>query len=225
MTIARKDRYYCAARREKGTCDAAFGIAADAVESRVLDGLRRILVGNDALIGEFTNELKAELGRLKKTRQGTQRDFTKELAEVERSIARLICFITSGDGAPESVRAELSKLEDRKAHILAHQKWATISPVVDFHPNYADLYRKKISELALLLSGEDTREEAMTAIRSLIDRIKVQAGTKRGETEVTLVGALAGILALGTNKNAALGGGGTFLLVAGVGFEPTTFRL
>ncbi|VVT17277.1 Resolvase (fragment) [Roseovarius sp. EC-HK134] len=45
MTIARKDRYYCAARREKGTCEAAFGIAAAEVENRVLDGLRRILVG------------------------------------------------------------------------------------------------------------------------------------------------------------------------------------
>ena len=225
MTIARKDRYYCAARREKGTCEAAFGIAAAEVENRVLDGLRRILVGNDALIAEFTTELTAELGRLKKARQSTQSDFTKELADVERGIARLISFITSGDGAPDSVRSELTKLEDRKAHILAQQKRTAISPVLDFHPNYAELYRKKVDELALLLSGEDTREEAMTSIRSLVDRIEVRAGIKRGETDVTLVGALAGILALGTNKNATPEGGGTFLLVAGVGFEPTTFRL
>src|SRR6056297_4086589 len=66
MTIARKDRYYCAARREKGTCEAAFGIAAAEVECRVLDGLRDILVGNEALIEEFTTELKAELARLSK---------------------------------------------------------------------------------------------------------------------------------------------------------------
>ena len=98
-------------------------------------------------------------------------------------------------------------------------------PVVDFHPNYADRYRRKVSELGKLLRSEDAREEAMDAIRGLIDRIEVRAGTKRGETEVTLVGTLAGILALATNKNAARKGGGTFLLVAGVGFEPTTFRL
>ena len=102
---------------------------------------------------------------------------------------------------------------------------AAVLQVVDFHPNYADLYQCKVSELGKLLRSEDTREEAMTAIRSLVDRIEVRAGTKRGETEVTLIGALAGILALGTNKNAAPEGGGTFLLVAGVGFEPTTFRL
>ena len=225
MTIARKDRYYCAARREKGTCDAAFGIAAADVETRVLDGLRDILVGNDDLVEEFTRELKAELQRLKKERQSGQPDLTKELADVERGIGRLISFITSGDGAPGSVREELTKLEDRKVQIIAQQKRAAVSPVVDFHPNYADLYRRKVSELGRLLGSEDTREEAMTAIRGLIDRIEVRAGTKRGETEVTLVGTLAGILALGTNRNAALEGGGTFLLVAGVGFEPTTFRL
>ena len=225
MTIARKDRYYCAARREKGTCDAAFGIAANAVEKRVLDGLRRILVGNDALIAEFTTELKAELGRLKKARRSTQRDFKKELVDVERCIARLISFITSGDGVPESVRSELTKLENHKAHLLAQQRRAADSPDVDFHPNFTDLYRKKIDELALLLTVEDNREEAMRAVRSLVERIEVRAGSKRGETEVTLVGTLAGILALGTNTNAATEGGGTFLLVAGVGFEPTTFRL
>jgi hypothetical protein len=90
-----------------------------------------------------------------------------------------------------------------------------VLPVVDFHPKYADLYRRKVSELGELLSTEDTYEEAMTAIRGLIDRIEVWAGTKRGETKVTLVGALAGILELGTNENAAREGGGTFLLVAG----------
>jgi hypothetical protein len=118
MTIARKDRYYCAARREKGTCDAAFGIATADVEIRVLAGLRDILVGNDNLVDEFTRELKAELQRLKKERQSGQPNLTKELADVERGIGRLISFITSGDGAPGSVREELKKLEDRKAHRL-----------------------------------------------------------------------------------------------------------
>jgi site-specific DNA recombinase len=225
MTIARKDRYYCAARREKGTCDAAFGIAAAEVESRVLDGLRDILVGNDALIDEFTTELKAELARLSKRSTSDQAALQKDLAEVERGITRCVDFIMSGDVAPASVRDRLTTLEDRKSALQAQIARNPVSPVVRFHPNYADLYRKKVGELAGLLSDESTREDAMTAIRSLVDRIEVRAGDKRGETEVTLVGTLAGILALGTNKNAVPEDGGTFLLVAGVGFEPTTFRL
>ncbi len=215
MTIARKDRYYCAARREKGTCEAAFGIAAAEVEARVLDGLRDILVGNDALVETFTTELKAELARLRKSKTTDQATLQKDLAEVERGINRYLDFIMSGDGAPASVRERLTTLEARKADLQAQLARCEVSPVVAFHPNYAELYRKKVGEIAGLLSNEGTRDEAMTAIRGLVDRIEVRAGTKRGETEVTLFGTLAGILALARNKNAASEGGGTFLLVAG----------
>jgi hypothetical protein len=71
------------------------------------------------------------------------------------------------------------------------------------------------------------RSVVAEGIRSLVDRIEVRAGAKRGLTDVTLVGTLATILALGTNENARStdATGGTFFLVAGVGFEPTTFRL
>ncbi len=57
------------------------------------------------------------------------------------------------------------------------------------------------------------------AIRSLVDRIEVRAGAKRGLTDVTLVGTLATILALGTNENARStdATGGAFFLVAGGG--------
>ena len=86
------------------------------------------------------------------------------------------------------------------------------------------LYRRKVGQLVLLLEDHDLRFEAMEAIRSLIDHIEVHPGNKRGDCSLVLVGALAGILAFATNKNTTHEGG-TFLLVAGVGFEPTTFRL
>lgn len=58
----------------------------------------------------------------------------------------------------------------------------------------------------------------MEAVRSLVDRIEVSAGAKRGEIEVTLVGRLAWILALGTDKNTRSDDatGGIISLVAGV---------
>ncbi len=119
MTIARKDRYYCAARREKGTCKAAFGIAAAEVENRVLGGLREILVGNEGLVEEFTTELKAELARLKKRTTSDQGAIRNDLAEVERGIGRCVDFIMSGDGTSGSVRERLTKLEDQKSILQA----------------------------------------------------------------------------------------------------------
>jgi site-specific DNA recombinase len=90
-----------------------------------------------------------------------------------------------------------------------------------------DLYRRKVANLHTLLEGEDTRPQAMEIIRSLIERIEIHPGEKRGQCDVILVGALAQILAYAQHKNTAVSDGddGTFLLVAGVGFEPTTFRL
>ncbi len=93
--------------------------------------------------------------------------------------------------------------------------------------NMADLYRKKVSELQTLLTDETARPQAMDLIRSMIDHIEIHVGTERGRPDVILVGALAQILTFTQqNKTAASNGSdGRVLMVAGVGFEPTTFRL
>ena len=68
MTISRGDRYYCSARREKSTCDADRGIGVNELENRVLNGLRDILLGNEALVDEFVTEFKRELTWLRSRR-------------------------------------------------------------------------------------------------------------------------------------------------------------
>ncbi len=117
MSISRGDRYYCSARREKGTCKADRGIGAAELELRVLSGLREILLGNEHLIEEFTAEFKRELARLRKEGNGARRRLLRELQDVERGIKRCLNFITGGDGDPGSVRDELRRLEARKRDI------------------------------------------------------------------------------------------------------------
>jgi glucose-6-phosphate dehydrogenase assembly protein OpcA len=96
---------------------------------------------------------------------------------------------------------------------------------VTIHPNVADLYRSKVEQLQSLLTDEGSRPQAMEIIRSMIDRIEVSAGDRRGAPQVLLVGALASILDYAAmseaqTQNAASGGGGVcrVLMVAGVGF-------
>jgi site-specific DNA recombinase len=76
------------------------------------------------------------------------------------------------------------------------------------------------------LDREELRAEAAEILRSLISEARlVQEG---GKLEVELAGDLAGILALtsGSKKPVTMGRDGLQVtLVAGVGFEPTTFRL
>ncbi len=226
MTISRGDRYYCSARREKSTCKADRGIGAAELELRVLNGLRDILLGNERLVEEFTAEFKRELARLRKEGQGATRRLLRELQDVERGIKRCLDFITGGDGDPGSVRDELRRLEARKRDINVDLLARQDSEGIVTHPNLPELYRNKVAKLQQALQHEATRPQVVETIRSLIDRIEVVPGRARGHCEVTIVGALAKILAFGQRTTAAsAGGGGTSLMVAGVGFEPTTFRL
>jgi len=48
------------------------------------------------------------------------------------------------------------------------------------HPNIGQLYQRKVSEISQLLTDQASREEAISLIRSLIERIHITQGEKRG---------------------------------------------
>ncbi len=135
------------------------------------------------------------------------------------------------DSPPASVRRKLQDLETDKTRLeaeLARIEADLPSPVLEIHPNLPELYRRRVEKLVGLLESEETRPEAMEAIRGLIDRIEVgPPETGRGPCSVTLVGALTSVLAFVTdasatqNRRALAGHGGsgfgTSLLVAGAG--------
>lgn len=232
MTIINRERYSCSARRERGTCDSPISIAANDIEDRVLGGLRSILLGREDLVAEFAAAFKAEVIRLQKTQHSRERALSKDLNKIESGIRRCLDYIVQGDGDPGAVRQTLQDLEARKATLLRDMEGTQGLSEVIIHPNIADLYRRKVEQLQSLLIDDTSRPQAMEIIRSMIDRIEVSAGDKRGEPQVLLVGALASILDYASTsdaqtQNAASAGGGAcrVFMVAGVGFEPTTFRL
>ena len=73
--------------------------------------------------------------------------------------------------------------------------------------------------------------EAADLLRSLIDRIELRPGGENQGIAATLYGDLAQILALCADPDRtkklpkAAASGSQLSVVAGVGFEPTTFRL
>ncbi|MGK6317947.1 hypothetical protein [Sphingomonas sp. DT-204] len=62
------------------------------------------------------------------------------------------------------------------------------------HSGIAEIYRREMERLTEALEDPETRLDASEAIRSLIDRIVLHPGNKRGEIHATLHGALMGIL-------------------------------
>ena len=61
-TIMAKDRYGCAAHRQKGTCANAVTIARHRIETRILGGLKERMLTPE-LVAEFVRALAAELAR------------------------------------------------------------------------------------------------------------------------------------------------------------------
>jgi site-specific DNA recombinase len=100
----------------------------------------------------------------------------------------------------------------------------------DLHPNIAELYRRKVQRLIEALASPDIPADASEAIRGLVERVTLLPGEKRGEMRATLHGDLATIIEwterVGRkNRTDIPGSGMSVSVVAGVGFEPTTFRL
>ena len=230
MTIVNRQRYSCSTKREKGTCDNPAGIQAERLEARVIEGLKNILLGRDDLLKAFAAAFFEETVRHRHERNRQKQTNKRELEKVQRSIDRCLDFIVNGDGAMDTVRQKLSELERSKANIQSLIDQDTPLTKVETHPNIGQLYQRRVEQLSTLLNDESSQQEAMTIIRSLIDRIEITPGEKRGYPQVQLVGGLAAILELAVSKQQKTtiqsdSGFGRVLMVAGAGFEPATFRL
>ena len=122
-----------------------------------------------------------------------------------------------------SMKDELTALEERKA-VLTDETRDAPEEMPRLHPGLAEVYRKKVADLTQALNDDALRTEATEVLRSLISEIRLIP--QDGALMIELVGALAGILALGKKERPRpFGSGAQITLVAGVGFEPTTFRL
>ena len=225
-TVLGVDRFGCSTHREKGTCTNNRSIAVHKLENRVLEGLKEHLLAPEA-VAEFVREYHAQMKRQRTTEAKRQKNLERELAEVNRKIASMIAAIEDGMYHP-SMKEKMTTLEARKAEIGDDLAGIEAPTIVEMHPNLPDMYARKVERLQEALNSDaDTRHEAVTILRSLIDKIVLHPGEKRGELHIELHGELAAILWLGHREQTGDQGPPVVrtVVVAGGGFEPPTFRL
>ena len=223
-TLMNSFKYGCAARRNKGTSNNRALIRRGEVEARVLGGLRDQLLHPD-LIAEFIAEYQREYNRLMQSERADRTRLKKEHSQVTGQIDRIVDAVANGM-FHDSMKDKLTDLEEQKAALEAQLAELGDEEPVQLHPRLAERYRAKVADLARALNDPETRVEAAEAMRGLLTEIRLIPVA--GGHEIELVGDLAGILALtqGQKKTPpATGAGVSVPLVAGVGFEPTTFRL
>ena len=227
-TIIGKDRYGCATRRQKGTCENSRTITRQEIEGRVLNGLKERLLAPD-LVAAFMAAMQEELAAIRRNRQAEQAQRSRKLAEIERKIAGIMRAIEDGLYDP-AMKERLASLKAERASLQESPEQTAESDIVVLaHPNMPALYRRKVEQLEQVLDGPD-RAEAMDLIRSMIERVDLNP--REGDTglDAILYGDLAAILAAcaraqKVNAPDQKVSGRQLSVVAGTGFEPVTFRL
>ena len=210
-TIIGKDRYGCAARKQKGTCDNSRTISRPEIESRVLEGLKERLLAPD-LVAEFMTAMQAELASLRRERKSNDAKRVRKLAEIDRKISGMMRAIE--DGLYESSMKERLKAlqNERRALDAGAGEAAEAELIILSHPNLPELYRRKVEQLEAILGGPD-RAEAMDLIRSMIERVEFFPRAEAKGLNALLHGDLAAILA--TCSGAAQKGNAPDLAIAG----------
>ncbi len=205
------------------SCSNAIPIKRVDLEDRVLSGLKEQLLHPD-LIAEFAKAYQEEYNGLAGTIQQERINATRDLAQVERKIVHLVDAISDGM-FHSSMKDKLTALEARSSDLEALINAASDQPPILLHPGLSELYREQVANLTTALRDPSSQAEATSIIRSLLSEIKLIPDD--GTYAIELVGELAGILALGSShkEQSRPWAACSTVMVAGVGFEPTTFRL
>ncbi|WP_417625030.1 recombinase zinc beta ribbon domain-containing protein, partial [Paremcibacter congregatus] len=198
-TLMAKNYYGCSTRHNKRTCDNKLYIRHDRLEATVLDGLRHHLIQPESF-DTFCDAFTAEVNRLRRSQHASQASHQAELHKIESEIAKLITALKEG-GPAKPIVAEINRLEDQQDNLKATlAQTRTLPPFL--HPSMSKLYASKLKKLYSALGEEEDRQEAITLIRSLIDRITLVPSGDR--LRIRIEGDLAGLLSFTASNEESL---------------------
>jgi site-specific DNA recombinase len=152
-----------------------------------------------------------------------RRDLDERLGNVNGAIERAVDALLAGTPS-RALQDRLTKLEAERDEIEAMIA-AVAPPVVEFHPKAGDAYRDKVRDLkkALAEADEDNRAAANDCIRQIVEKVVIHPKGAYKPVEIEIHGQLAALLRISERATDPLESRG--VVVAGIGFEPMTFRL
>ena len=219
MSAIGKDYLACSAARSGASCGNRNSIRRNKIEEVVVEGLKSRLMAPE-LVAEFIAAFHEQLNRRRAADELLVSQQQTELARVTRKLSGLYDAIADGLRTA-GLKAELEALEARQSE-LRRTIEAAPSPAPRLHPNLAELYRATVAELHKSLNNPAARVEAAKILRTLIERITIRDDPHGHLIELT--GDIVKMLMLpgGTVPDAFTS---SVKVVAGIGFEPMTFRL
>ena len=190
-----KDLLGCSTARNKGTCDNRVNIRRDALETSILNGLRKHLMEPE-LFREFCAEFTREVNRLRIERGADLRGWKDEFERTDRELDKMVDAILQGF-PPAKLKDKAEKLEARKAELIELLANADDPPPL-LHPNMAQIYQDRIGDLYENLQHDDERTQAAEVFRTLVDQVTLVP--ENGELAIVLRGDLGAILQFAAGK-------------------------
>ena len=228
MTVAgsgARRAYYCANAKEKGAaiCKGIPGIRIDRLQPLVLAGLRDELMMPEA-VARFSEEYRRHIAEKNRTKHEATAVLRHAIAQQQKSIEGCLRAVRD-DRATDSIYEMLVEAEATKKKLEADLATQAQDPI-EITPDLAALHRAAIDDISDILNDPDVVHRASEVLGALIDSITIRHDAERGHTAL-LEGKLLGLLLFADSKKAASYSDAacSLKLVAGVGFEPTTFRL
>jgi site-specific DNA recombinase len=209
----------CSRMLESGACDNKRTVSLDAIEATVLRGIERHL-GAPELLTEYVQEFHRAVADLRDTSQDRRTELSKRLGEVEKAINAIVDAIAERQSS-RALTQRLADLERERDAIEATIKEAAPPPIA-LRPDAIRSYREKVKDLkaALNAADEENRTMAYEAIRELIDQVVIRPDGAYKPVEIDIYGRIQSLSPKNETGLESMG-----VVVAGVGFEPTTFRL
>src|ERR1019366_6867062 len=119
-----QDRYACSNHVMNGSCTNSRSITRDALEARVLDGLRERLMAPE-IAAEAMRAYAEETNRLNRERRISGDADRRELDKLTRSMKEIVTLIQDGGGS-RALRARLRELETREDELKARVSHAPV---------------------------------------------------------------------------------------------------
>ena len=228
-TLINKTRYGCAAARNKGEaiCTNRATILREDLEDRVITGLRDRL-WSPKMVSAFADQYRKSYNNFAANVSAEREKAERQLAKTQSAIDQITKAVEDGMYHPSMI-AKLTEHEATKEALELELASEPPAPTLRLHPSMSTRFKEHIHALSVALREDHLRTEAVEILRGFVSEVRmVPDASARGGHQMELVGDLAGILQLShgdESKRHSIIAGGSVTLVAGVGFEPTTFRL
>ncbi|MXP42092.1 hypothetical protein GRI75_10615 [Altererythrobacter soli] len=223
FTIAGKDYYRCAGARERGTCTNLLSLRREPLETAVLSVLRHHLLQPE-LAELFVAEFRKGLRELTERSENKGARATERLAEVDQQIDMILRNMLVSEASP-ALHRMLAELEQEKRELEEAMQFEPPAAELLPHSTLLRVFKEKVDALSSALNDESVRVQAAELIGDLIESVTVYPG-ETPEAEVSA--NITDLIRFAANENGpewAMRKSCSAMVVAGVGFEPTTFRL